>query len=151
MCDYSLMGVENRLANEGEELVTHRFGTGTIGLTSVADVNNLKAWKTAQNEAGMIAGIKRAVCGSAKPVVSAVCVPPGAKLRVDMGNGKLADATFDQLTGQAGVYRDAIRFESGCTPLLQNLPIGMRIIIVSLAGATEREPVYEGALAHVAR
>jgi len=32
MCDYSLMGVPNRLAQEGEDLVTHRFRTGSLGL-----------------------------------------------------------------------------------------------------------------------
>ena len=34
MCDYSLAGVPNRLAMEGEELVVHRFPTGAPGLTS---------------------------------------------------------------------------------------------------------------------
>jgi len=32
MCDYSLMGVPNRLAQQGEYLVTHRFRTGSLGL-----------------------------------------------------------------------------------------------------------------------
>ena len=34
MCDYSLHGIENRLAEEGELLVVHRFYTGSKGLTS---------------------------------------------------------------------------------------------------------------------
>ena len=34
MCDYSLMAVPNRLAQEGEDLVTHRFPTGSLGLAS---------------------------------------------------------------------------------------------------------------------
>src|SRR3954454_7268757 len=38
MCDYSLHGLPNRLAVEGEELVTHRFSTGSMGLASMADV-----------------------------------------------------------------------------------------------------------------
>ena len=38
MCDYSLMAVPNRLAQEGEELVTHRFPTGSLGLASPADL-----------------------------------------------------------------------------------------------------------------
>src|SRR5205823_1117308 len=38
MCDYSLMGVPNRLAQEGEELRVHRFPTGTLGLASPADL-----------------------------------------------------------------------------------------------------------------
>ena len=31
MCDFSLMGVPNRLARHDEELVTYRFQTGTLG------------------------------------------------------------------------------------------------------------------------
>ena len=38
MCDYSLMAVPNRLAQEGEELVTHRFPTGSLGLASPPDL-----------------------------------------------------------------------------------------------------------------
>ena len=34
MCDYSLHGIKNRLADEGETLVVHRFYTGSKGLTS---------------------------------------------------------------------------------------------------------------------
>ena len=38
MCDYSLHGIPNRLAVEGEELVVRRFPTGSKGLASLADV-----------------------------------------------------------------------------------------------------------------
>ena len=38
MCDYSLMAVPNRLAREGEELVAHRFPTGSLGLASPSDL-----------------------------------------------------------------------------------------------------------------
>jgi hypothetical protein len=34
MCDYSLHGIKNRLAEAGETLVVHRFHTGSKGLTS---------------------------------------------------------------------------------------------------------------------
>jgi hypothetical protein len=34
MCDFSLHGIETRLAEEGEILVVHRFYTGSKGLTS---------------------------------------------------------------------------------------------------------------------
>jgi len=34
MCDYSLHGLDNRLAEEGEVLIVHRFYTGSKGLTS---------------------------------------------------------------------------------------------------------------------
>ena len=38
MCDYSLCGIPNRLAAEGEELVVHKFSTGSMGLASPADL-----------------------------------------------------------------------------------------------------------------
>jgi hypothetical protein len=34
MCDYSLAHYPNRLAVEGEQLVVHRFSSGTVGLAS---------------------------------------------------------------------------------------------------------------------
>ena len=34
MCNYSLAGLPSRLAVEGEQLVVHRFPTGTLGLAS---------------------------------------------------------------------------------------------------------------------
>ena len=38
MCDYSLMGVPNRLAVAAEELVVHRFRTGSLGLAAPLDL-----------------------------------------------------------------------------------------------------------------
>jgi hypothetical protein len=43
MCDYSLAGVPNRLAVEGEELVVHRFPTGALGLAS-PDRSPARSW-----------------------------------------------------------------------------------------------------------
>ena len=40
MCDYSLMGIPNRLAREGEELVVYEFRTGSRGLTADTPVAN---------------------------------------------------------------------------------------------------------------
>ena len=37
MCDYSLMAVPNRLAEDGEDLVVYRFPTGSLGLASPSD------------------------------------------------------------------------------------------------------------------
>jgi hypothetical protein len=39
MCDYSLMHYPNRLAVNGDELVVHRFLSGSIGLASEADLH----------------------------------------------------------------------------------------------------------------
>jgi hypothetical protein len=36
MCDYSLLHFPNRLAVNGEELIVHRFSSGSIGLAAEA-------------------------------------------------------------------------------------------------------------------
>src|ERR1700689_2479762 len=41
MCDYSLMAVPNRLAAEGEDLIAHRFPTGSMGLASPVELKQL--------------------------------------------------------------------------------------------------------------
>ena len=59
MCDYSLAHFPNRLAVEGEQLVVHRFRTGTLGLTPARF------------------SLKQIFSPDSTP---AVCVPPGARL-----------------------------------------------------------------------
>jgi hypothetical protein len=48
MCDYSLMGIPNRLAVEREELVTHRFPTSSIGFASPEDLQRAATLPRAQ-------------------------------------------------------------------------------------------------------
>jgi hypothetical protein len=101
MCDYSLMNVPNRLAREGEELVTHRFTTGSIGLASHRDLQPdldqpvpLKRMKALLNPPAV------------KPV-AATCVPPGAhlilrdiseQLQHETGVGQVEEVTFTQIS-----------------------------------------------------
>src|SRR5712691_11115143 len=82
MCDYSLFAIPNRLANEGEQLVVHRFPTGSLGLASTTDVGR---HELARREAPKASFWQRVKCyfqdtpaGSAP--ICAVCVPPGAHL-----------------------------------------------------------------------
>ena len=72
MCDYSLHGIENRLAEEGEVLVVHRFYSGSKGLTSPRYLNPAKQVK------GLMAALKAMF--AAQSSVCAVCIPDGAKL-----------------------------------------------------------------------
>ena len=55
MCDYSLAGIPNRLALEGEQLMIFRFPTGALGLTSP----NASLWRFWSTQ------------------TPAICVPPG--------------------------------------------------------------------------
>ena len=38
MCEYSLMSFPNRLAHAGEDLIVHRFSSGSMGLASPYDL-----------------------------------------------------------------------------------------------------------------
>src|SRR5437899_13064216 len=59
MCDYSLAGLPSRLAVEGEQLVVHRFPTGSLGLASPCP--SVSRWRATKQ-------------------IPAVCIPPGARL-----------------------------------------------------------------------
>src|SRR2546428_13505042 len=107
MCDYSLAGVPNRLAVEGEELVVHRFTAGTLGLAS-PNTRRSRLWS--------------------KKATPAVCIPPGARLLLrDIPVGlqqecairDAEDVTFVQQSAEAFMYRDAVRFQNGREILLQ--------------------------------
>src|SRR5215471_16566890 len=79
MCDYSLMSIPNRLAKEGEELITHCFDTGCIGLASRSDLHpdsNVLAPES-RTFWSMLKGFL--ALPEVKPV-PAVCIPPGASL-----------------------------------------------------------------------
>jgi len=128
MCDYSLTGITNRLAVEGEDLVVHRFPTRSIGLASPHSP------------------VSRWWSGKETP---AVCVPPGARLALldiperlqhALAVGPTEEVTFVQLSAKAYEYRDAVRF-SNCRQIrLQELPEGLRVRVLSLS-ASETPPV----------
>src|ERR1051326_4111014 len=121
MCDYSLMAVPNRLAEQGEDLVAHRFPTGSLGLASPADLK-----RAADPQPRMRRNFWCAVRDFFNPPrtepTPAVCIPPGARLRLqdiparmqhEMGVGPVEDVTFTQITAAVNAYRDAIRFTNG--------------------------------------
>jgi hypothetical protein len=151
MCDYSLYGIKNRLANEGEQLFIHRFHTGSKGLASVTDLRNLE--NPALAPAGVWARFKcwvenqkRWINDELKIALPAVCIPPGARLHVDgipapmqkrFRVGPREEVTFFQLTGEPFRYRDAIRFNNGHEVLLQKLSDGLRMDVLCLSLAEE--------------
>ncbi len=135
MCDYSLMGLPNRLAVEREDLVVHRFPTGTIGLTSPLDLAN------------------RGTEGA-----PAVCIPPGAQLqlkdiplllRCRLQVGSEEEVTFTQLSAKENAHRDAVRFASGREILLQELSEGQRVQVLALPVEEYVPPVTESLFAGV--
>lgn len=164
MCDYSLCGLPTRLAVEGEELVVHRFRTGSVGLASPADLYRSEPPLTRAPRKRLWDDAKSILFGDgpAAPPTAAVCLPPGARLILkdiprdlqrQWNIGEKENVVFLQIDGDAWNYRDAVRFRNGIDVLLQGLEEGMRVQVLSLGNASadnekdlfiENEPAYVG-------
>ena len=80
----------------------------------------------------------------------AVCIPPGARLRLydiplylqqRLGVGEVEKVSFVQQSAEVFTYRDAVRFANGRVLLLQDLRFGQRVDVLSLSpgdGADEK-------------
>src|SRR5215510_7571060 len=151
MCDYSLMSVPNRLAEEGEVLVTHRFSTGSLGFASPSDLCKTARPLLARSR-GFWSLLKENLFNTPRAnTVAAVCIPPGARLIIqdvptrlqrDLNVGPAEEVTFTQLTASEYRYRDAIRFRNGQQILLQRLQEGQYVKVCDLSAAqsSERAP-----------
>jgi hypothetical protein len=148
MCDYSLMAIPNRLAAKGEQLVAHKFRSGTTGLVSQEE---FKAWRAAR-PVRLWEKIKDCFSADAGPA-PVVCIPPGARLRLENIPGCLRqqfgldvseEATFTQLSADENRHRDGLRFSSGATMLLQLLPEGQIVTVLRCSSAEDFEPTPEG-------
>jgi hypothetical protein len=134
MCDYSLQGIRNRLAEQGESLVVHRFQTGSKGLTCPLDLQQAK------KPEGWIAALKQFFSGS--PEECAVCIPDGARLRltgIPMNIQRRCSVsaeegvTFRQLSADDATYRDAVEFRNGQKVRLQELDEGQTCTVLALS------------------
>ena len=143
MCDYSLMGVPNRLAKEGEDLVVFRFATGSRGLTQCQESLDTQ---NEQMRPHFLKSMIQLFFGNPKDTKVAVCIPPGARLLLgdiphelqdSLSIGSAEEVTFTQLTAKPHVYRDAIRFKNGREILLQQLEDGQRVKVLELSLAAE--------------
>ena len=101
MCDYSLMTIHNRLAMEGEELVAHRFRSGSIGLVSSLDFAD---WQT-RRPARVWERFKDYFSPQTDPT-PVVCIPPGARLLLH-AFGSCEKGTFTQISPESNRYRCA--------------------------------------------
>lgn len=153
MCDYSLHAIPNRLAREGERLVTYRFPTTSIGMASESDLRRITCRDNGKTAGSWLDVMRSWVSPPPSRVeaVPAVCIPPGARLRLsgipqdlqkELGTGPEAEVTFVQLSASAYRYRDGFRFPNGRAVLLQNLREGLRAEVLSLELA-EAEAEHE--------
>ena len=120
MCDYSLHGIKNRLAKEGETLIVHGFHTGSKGLTSP---EYLELSPSPRGMRGFLKSMFAPV-----PRECAVCIPDGARLMLDG-----IPVTFRQLSANSATYRDAVEFENGVKVRLQELESGQRLEVLALS------------------
>lgn len=143
MCDYSLMGVPNRLAQEGEELVIHQFQTGSLGLAAIADLER-PASPAATNMTFWTA-LKEFFNPKAERVC-AICIPPGARLELrglpvrlqqEFAVGPVEEVNFTQISASVNNYRDAVRFSNGRELRLQDLRVGLQVKVLDLSLAEE--------------
>ena len=153
MCDYSLCGIPNRLAVEGEELVVYRFTTGSMGLASAADLQVHESLREAAPRKTFWQSLKSFFDGpNQSAAVPAVCIPPGAQLIVTDIPANLRRThhlsleevgVFTQTSPELYSYRDAIRFQNRFEVHLQDLREGMHVRVLSLAGAPEYASLEE--------
>lgn len=145
MCDYSLMAVPNRLAREGENLIVHRFPTGSLGLASSADVRRIVNSPNPKRR-GFWASLQDLFNPPSASPVCAVCIPPGARLRLrdipprlqeSLTVSDVEDVTFTQITAAVNAYRDSVCFQNGSVVRLQELKEGQRVRVLDLSGAGE--------------
>ena len=145
MCDYSLCGLPTRLAIEGEELIVHKFRSGSMGLVSPADLWPAERPSENTSRRGLWAWIKSILVDSSSSQASTVvCVPPCAQLILKDVPDDLQrrwnieaeeDVVFVQLNANVNSYRDALRFRNGREVLLQHLREGLRVHVLSLGNA----------------
>jgi hypothetical protein len=137
MCDYSLTALRTRLAVEGEELIVHRFPTGTLGLTSPAELEmhkeGLCGWRSWFNP---------------REVPCAVCIPPYARLWLrdiperlqrQLGVCAAEDVVLVQMSAMTGRHREGLRFRNNQEILLQHLAEGQRARVLSLSSLSEED------------
>src|SRR5262245_34775920 len=136
MCEYSLHTIPNRLAIEGERLITYRFPTYTVGLAATAEIEAANSAQCGREVSGSWwRALKNWLNRPRRLVgINAVCIPPGARLRIsELPKGvrrkysldPVEEVTFTELTADAYQFRDAIRFRNGATLPLQRFEEGV--------------------------
>jgi hypothetical protein len=147
MCDYSLCGLPNRLAAEGEVLEVHKFATGSMGMASPIGLRG-KSDDHAVKSRGFWNSLKRAFQSQFQSE-TAVCIPPGASLILTgippylqerYGVEDQEGVRFLQTGVAVNFHRDAVRFQNGRIAGLQELPEGLQVEVLSLAHVFDEEP-----------
>ena len=102
MCDYSLEAFRSRPARQGEEYITNRFPSGSIGFVSPGDQSV-------------------AICMACDMELELSRIP--SVTQAQAGVGETERVTFTQVDGP--YHRDAVRFANGKVMTLQALGAGI--------------------------
>jgi hypothetical protein len=146
MCDYSLMNFPNRLANEGEVLVTHKFSTGSIGFVSPMDLGVPTPVRPQCVNDSFWSKFKGWFAAPPHATIPAVCVPPGARLQVQSVPDHVQrvfraepgdDVIFTEISATWGQFRDGLRIQGGHEVLLQSLGEGLEVRVIDLASSED--------------
>ena len=133
----------NRLAEDGEGLVVHRFLTGSKGLTSPEYLKPTEKRSEQPKPKGLMAIFTRKC--AAPSSVCVVCIPDGARLMLGGISPALQHAhgfsateavIFRQLSLDAATYRDAVEFRNGVKVRLQDLEEGQSVEVLALSSKT---------------
>jgi hypothetical protein len=157
MCDYSLHAQPNRLAKEGEHLILAIFRGGSRGFAAKNEYEQYTPWQHQNTKiewswSGVVGFLRRQAIKKPNQPLTAVCVPPGARLRLegipvsmqkDLGLKSVETVTFTQLGCEAYTYRDAVRFDNGKEVLLQWLKERQQAVVLSLGDGSEQRPVID--------
>jgi hypothetical protein len=109
----------------------------------------------AQGRKGFWATLRDFFSPPGAPAVCAICIPPGARLRLrdipeslqqNAGVGAEEEVTFTELSASAFTYRDAVRFWNGREVRLQALREGQRVQVMSLGCDEDGERDFEAEL-----
>jgi hypothetical protein len=134
--------------------VLHRFPSGCLGFTSACELREAAAAET--KPVGFWAGFKEWMSGPKACSLPAVCIPPGAQLRLTGLPEELPRhlpfrpsevVVFAELSKRVNTYRDALVLPDGRSILLQKLPEGIRVLVLSLSREHAEEMLCEEMLA----
>ena len=136
MRDNSLQEVPERLAVQGEVLVSYRFRTGSVGLASPVDMaGTVGVWQGIGERPSWWSCWKRKITRYLKPDrTAAIRVSPTARLRVnsvpediqsEFDVSAIENVNFVQLSAEGCLLRDAIRFRNNRHVLLQRFGEGI--------------------------
>jgi hypothetical protein len=108
MCDYSLEMYRSRPAQKGEEYISNRFPTGTVGFVCPGDQSV-------------------AICMECDMKLELSHIPPAVQEQAKVGES--ANATFARI--DEALHRDAVRFDNGKVLSLQVLGPGVAARLLS--------------------